>query len=203
VRLLLIRHGQTDSNARQLLDTAVPGADLNDIGRGQARALVGKLERQPLDVIVVSDLVRAQQTAAPLAAARGLEPLVRSGVREIQAGDLEMAGDDESWDQYLSTLNRWAAGDSAARVPGGENGQDLLARFDTVVAEVGQEGRRSAAIVSHGAAIRAWTGARATNIDTDFAANTRLGNTAVIILEAGPGTGWAVQTWADTAPPKV
>jgi len=91
VRLLLIRHGQTSSNVERLLDTAVPGADLTDEGREQAEQLVGKLEQQPLEAIYVSDLVRTQQTAAPLAKARGLEPVIRPGLREIQAGDYEMA----------------------------------------------------------------------------------------------------------------
>jgi len=51
VRLLLIRHGQTSSNVRRLLDTAVPGADLTDEGLAQAGRLVGELEQQPLDAI--------------------------------------------------------------------------------------------------------------------------------------------------------
>lgn len=203
MRLLLIRHAQTPSNAERLLDTAVPGAALDTTGSAQAKALVARLERQPLDVIVVSDLTRTQQTAAPLAAARGLVPRVRGGVREIQARELEMAADDRSWDRYLSTLNQWASGDPDARVPGGENGREVLARFDAVVAELAGGGHTAAAVFSHGAVIRAWAGARAGNIDTEFAASTRLGNTAVIILDGEPGDGWAVQTWADTAPPKV
>lgn len=203
MRLLLIRHAQTTANAGRLLDTAVPGSDLNEVGRAQAAALVGTLERQPIDAIVVSDLVRTQQTAAPLAAARGLEPLIRGGVREIQAGDLEMAADDESWGRYLLTLNQWAGGDPDARIPGGENGRELLNRFDAVVAEMAALGHEAVAIISHGAAIRAWTGARGDNIDTDFAASTRLGNTAIIIVDGDPNEAWSVRTWADTVPPKV
>ena len=37
-RLLLIRHGQTTSNVRQALDTALPGAALTDLGWSQAFA---------------------------------------------------------------------------------------------------------------------------------------------------------------------
>jgi len=51
--------------------------------------------------------------------------------------------------------------------------------------------------------IRAWTGARATNVDSAFVADTRLGNTAVIVLDGDPVSGWTVQTWADTAPPRI
>jgi len=202
VRLLLIRHGQTSSNVRRLLDTAVPGADLTDEGLAQAGRLVGELEQQPLDAIYVSDLVRTQQTAVPLARARGLEPVIRPGLREIQAGDYEMAPDDESWAAYLEVLYRWAAGEPEARIPGGENGIDILTRYDAVVAEIASR-HEHAAVISHGAVIRAWTGARATNIDRAFVADTRLGNAAVIVLDGNPDSGWTVNTWADTAPPKI
>ncbi len=202
VRLLLIRHAQTSANVERLLDTAVPGTDLTEAGREQAAALVGALEQQPLEAIYVSDLVRTQQTAGPLAAARTLEPRIRQGLREIQAGAYEMAPDDGSWEAFLGVLYRWADGEPDARVPGGETGAEVLARFDAVVAEIAAA-HEHAAVVSHGAVIRAWTGARATNIDADFVADSRLGNTAVIVLDGDPTTGWMVHTWADTHPPSM
>lgn len=35
MRLILIRHGQTTANVDYRLDTAIPGADLTDLGRRQ------------------------------------------------------------------------------------------------------------------------------------------------------------------------
>jgi broad specificity phosphatase PhoE len=201
VRLLLIRHAETTANAERLLDTAPPGTDLSERGRIQAEELVEALAEVPLDAIYVSDLVRTQQTAAPLAAARGLVPLVRPGVREIQAGEYEMAPDDGSWGAYLAVLYRWADGEPEARVPGGESGTEVLARFDAVVAEAAQH--ETAAIVSHGAMIRAWTGARAANVDRAFVADTRLYNAAVIVLDGNPDAGWRVETWANQPVPQL
>jgi broad specificity phosphatase PhoE len=201
VRLLLIRHAETTANAERLLDTAPPGTDLSERGRIQAEELVEALAEVPLDAIYVSDLVRTQQTAAPLAAARGLVPLVRPGVREIQAGEYEMVPDDGSWGAYLAVLYRWADGEPEARVPGGESGTEVLARFDAVVAEAAQH--ETAAIVSHGAMIRAWTGARAANVDRAFVADTRLYNAAVIVLDGNPDAGWRVETWANQPVPQL
>jgi broad specificity phosphatase PhoE len=201
VRLLLIRHAETTANAERLLDTAPPGTDLSERGRIQAEELVEALAEVPLDAIYVSDLVRTQQTAAPLAAARGLVPLVRPGVREIQAGEYEMAPDDGSWGAYLAVLYRWADGEPDTRVPGGESGTEVLARFDAVVAEAANH--EAAAIVSHGAMIRAWTGARAANVDRAFVADTRLHNTAVIVLDGSPDSGWRVETWANEPVPQL
>jgi broad specificity phosphatase PhoE len=201
VRLLLIRHAETTANAQRLLDTAPPGTDLSERGRIQAEELVEALADVPLEAIYVSDLVRTQQTAAPLAAARGLVPLVRPGVREIQAGEYEMAPDDGSWSAYLAVLYRWADGEPDARVPGGESGTEVLARYDAVVAEAAQH--ETAAIVSHGAMIRAWTGARAANVDRAFVADTRLYNAAVIVLDGNPDAGWRVETWANEPVPQL
>jgi probable phosphoglycerate mutase len=201
VRLLLIRHAETTANAERLLDTAPPGTDLSERGRIQAEELVKALEDVPLDAIYVSDLVRTQQTAAPLAAARGLAPLIRPGVREIQAGEYEMAPDDGSWGAYLAVLYRWADGEPDARIPGGESGTEVLTRYDAVVAEAAQH--EAAAIVSHGAVIRAWTGARAANVDRAFVADTRLYNAAVIILDGSPDAGWRVETWANEPVPQL
>jgi probable phosphoglycerate mutase len=201
VRLLLIRHAETTANAERLLDTAPPGTDLSERGRIQAEELVEALAEVPLDAIYVSDLVRTQQTAAPLAAERGLPPLVRPGVREIQAGEYEMAPDDGSWGAYLAVLYRWADGEPDTRVPGGESGTEVLARFDAVVAEAANH--EAAAIVSHGAMIRAWTGARAANVDRAFVADTRLHNTAVIVLDGSPDSGWRVETWANEPVPQL
>lgn len=202
MRLLLVRHAQTTANVARLLDTAVPGADLSEDGRAQAQELVDSFADVPLEAIYVSDLVRTQQTAAPLAAARGLTPQVRGGVREIQAGDYELAPDDGSWDAYLGVLYRWAEGEPDARIPGGESGTEVLARYDEVVAEVARR-HEVAAIVSHGAVIRAWTGARASNIDNAFVAASRLYNTAVIVLDGDPETGWRVVTWANEPVPDL
>jgi broad specificity phosphatase PhoE len=201
VRLLLIRHAETTANAERLLDTAPPGTDLSERGRIQARELVEALADVPLDAIYVSDLVRTQQTAAPLAAARGLIPLIRPGVREIQAGEYEMAADDGGWGPYLAVIYRWADAEPHARIPGGESGTEVLARYDAVVAEAAQH--EAAAIISHGAAIRAWTGARAANVDRTFVADTRLYNTAVIVLEGSPDAGWRVETWANEPVPQL
>lgn len=71
MRLLLVRHGQTPSNVRFLLDTAVPGPGLTELGERQAAALPEALAGEDIDALYASTLTRAQLTAAPLAGARG------------------------------------------------------------------------------------------------------------------------------------
>jgi probable phosphoglycerate mutase len=195
MRLLLIRHGQTPSNLKHLLDTAAPGPGLTPLGQDQAAALPQALAGETIDALYASTLLRTQLTAAPLAAATGLEVQVRDGIRELVAGELEMRGDDEAAALYLSTAFAWSAGDVERRMPGGENGVEALGRFDSVVAEAARSGAETVAMVSHGAAIRMWVTARAANVDVAYASSHALGNTGVVVLSGSPDRGWQTLLW--------
>ncbi|MFF8726407.1 histidine phosphatase family protein [Streptomyces sp. NPDC015171] len=196
MRLLLVRHGQTPSNLRHLLDTAVPGPGLTPLGEAQAAALPAALAGEDIEALYASTLIRTQLTAAPLAAARGLDVTVRDGIRELAAGDLEMLpGHTPEAERYMRTAFAWATGDTALRMPGGESGEEALGRYDAVVAEAAASGARCVAMVSHGAAIRVWTAARADNVDVAFAAARPLENTGVVILEGSPSDGWKALSW--------
>ncbi|ARQ70742.1 histidine phosphatase family protein [Streptomyces marincola] len=199
MRLLLIRHGQTPSNVKHLLDTAEPGPALTALGQEQAAALPEALAAEDIGVLYASTLIRTQLTAAPLAARTGLEIRVREGIRELSAGELEMRGDEQAIETYLTTAFAWSAGDTARRMPGGENGVEALRRFDSVVEEAAGTGAGTVAMVSHGAAIRMWSAARAENIDSAFVAAHELDNTGVVILSGAPGEGWRVVHWEGRA----
>ncbi|MEU6592463.1 histidine phosphatase family protein [Streptomyces sp. NPDC046881] len=196
MRLLLVRHGQTPSNVDHLLDTAVPGPGLTPLGEAQAAALPAALAGEDIEALYASTLLRTRLTAAPLAAVRGLDVIVRDGIRELSAGDLEMLpGHSPEGELYLRTVFAWAAGDTALRMPGGESGAEALARYDAVVAEAAASGAGAVAMVSHGAAIRVWTAARADNVDVGFAAARPLENTGVVVLEGSPSDGWKALSW--------
>lgn len=199
MRLYLIRHGQTPSNVQRLLDTGEPGPGLTELGRQQAEALPEALAGAGIEALYASSLVRTQLTARPLADALGLEPAIRPGLREIGAGDLEMAGDDASVRTYLSTVLGWGQGRMHEAVPGsGEDGHDVLRRFDEVVQEVLDSGVQTAALFSHGAMIRAWSASRCRNLSPAFVAREGLGNTGVVVIE-GDGSTWTALSWQDAS----
>ncbi|GAB3616394.1 histidine phosphatase family protein [Okibacterium endophyticum] len=199
MRLIFVRHGQTPSNVIGALDTAVPGPGLTELGYEQAEAVPAALAEYDIDLLYASVQKRAQLTAAPLASARGLEVLVREGLREIAAGELEMKSDWDSVLQYHETSFGWAAGDLERRMPGGENGYEALGRFDEVVAEAVESARDAAAFVAHGQIIRTWVAARARNVTTGFAEKTVLHNTGVVVVEGDPVTGWNALAWSGAA----
>lgn len=194
MRLLLIRHGQTPSNVDGILDTRIPGPGLTELGRRQAAALPGTLTDEPIGALFVSTMRRTHETAAPLAAALGLEPVERAGIREIAAAGLEMRGDEAAVEEYMGTVFRWAGGETSVQLAGGETGDEFAARYDEVVAEAEATGHDVVALVSHGAAIRCWAGLRSLDLDAHFIADHLLDNTGVVILE-GSGSEWSLVSW--------
>ena len=195
MRLILVRHGQTPANVDGILESTVPGPGLTALGHDQAEALVEALADEKIDGIFVSSMIRTHLTAAPLVAARGLEPAVRDGLREIAAGDVEGNTDEASVHQYVHTLLEWCAGELDVRMPGAETGHEVIERFDQVVDEAEALGVDSVVLVSHGAMIRAWCAARTGNVDLDFVSNHYVVNTGIVVIEGSSESGWEVESW--------
>ncbi|WP_432498197.1 histidine phosphatase family protein [Kineococcus gypseus] len=203
MRLLLVRHGQTPANVARLLDTGVPGPGLTDLGREQADALADTLAEEGIGALTASSQVRAQLTAAPLAARLGLHVAVDAGLREIEAGEVEMRGDDEALARYFAVVGAWLRGDLDAALPGAPDGHAFFARYDAAVAAAVERARAAGAgtlaLVSHGAAIRTWAGVRARNLSGAFVHDTGLLNTGVVDLRGDPERGWTCESWMGAA----
>jgi broad specificity phosphatase PhoE len=196
MRLLLIRHGQTPANVLGLLDTARPGPGLTDLGLEQAGRIPQALAEHPLDALYASTLVRTQHTARPLSQARGLGIEVREGLHEIDAGDLEGRRDRDAVRTYMETVMAWGVGERDIAMPGGADGHEFFGRYDENLRTIAGSGVSAAAIVSHGAAIRVWVAATATNISPTFAAENHLDNTGIVVLDGSFETGWTLTEWA-------
>ncbi len=193
MRLLLIRHGQTPANVRGELDTARPGPGLTARGRAQAASIPAALAGENIDAIFASTLIRTQHTAAPLAAALGLEITTLDGTHEIEAGDLEMATDHASYTAYLGACLAWGSGDRARMMPGASDGVAFFERFDASIAQL--SGLGSAAVFSHAAAMRVWVAGTARNIEPISVTRQELDNTGMVVLDGTPESGWNLVEW--------
>lgn len=84
--LFLVRHGETVDNANQTMQGQTQG-ELNERGILQAQELSEEWKDREIDVIVSSDLKRAVDTAAIVAAPHGLEVVKTPLLRERDWGD--------------------------------------------------------------------------------------------------------------------
>ena len=190
-----MRHGQTHANVSGELDTAHPGLDLTDLGRAQAAAAAKAIASERLDAIYVSSRVRTHQTAAPAAEDRGIAPVQLDGLQEIDAGDFEMRSDHDAVAGYIGAVATWLEGDLSHRMPGGETGEEFLARYDAAVRTIVEAGHDAALVVSHGAALRTWVSTRMTPHPDAPPPTQPLHNTALVVLEGDHDSGWQMVSW--------
>ena len=121
----LVRHAEHDLLGR-VLTGRMPGVPLNERGRAQAGRLARHFAGSAVTAVVSSPLQRAQETAAPIAAALGLEVATDAGLDEIDFGDwtgltfeaLQGAPGWQAWNQFRGT----------APTPGGETMLEALGR---------------------------------------------------------------------------
>lgn len=124
--ILYVRHGQTATTGKVLPGRA-PGLHLAEAGRAQAQAVarrIGALKR--VDAVYCSPLERARETAAPIAAARGLRVRTDRGLLECDFGEwtggtLKQLARTPEWRR----VQRYPSG---FRFPGGESFRDMSAR---------------------------------------------------------------------------
>lgn len=191
-RLILIRHGRTPANtARQLAGHF--DSPLDDVGLRQASLLADRLATIDLEGarLHTSDLSRARDTAAPLAAVLGLTPEAFPALREIGFGEWEGRTEGEATsEQAQALLVGFAKGDPDWRAPGGESPREVAERMATHVrAHVGET---PLIVVSHGMAITAllceltgddyttaWTDDRYSHVNTAWS-DVRLGDDGTI-----------------------
>lgn len=108
-RVLLIRHGQSQGNAEGRFGGHLP-VPLSLRGRAQAEATATALAKENITAIYSSDLLRAVQTAEPLANLTGLEINQRPAFRERGVGVMEGLTFDEAAaahpEEYAALLRR-------------------------------------------------------------------------------------------------
>ncbi len=156
--LLLVRHGQTSMS----IDDAFCGVTdipLAPIGHLQAEALAERLRKRHVDVLYCSPQRRALETAAPLAAALGLEIRMLDALREIDFGLWENRLRAELIEEYPELVAAWERGLWMGNPPGGETRQAVIARVVPRVIELlNTHAGQTILLVSHRTTLRLLTG---------------------------------------------
>jgi len=207
--LILLRHGQTTSNVDHKLDTVLPGAELTELGREQAKAAGEEiLANYEVDRVVSSQATRAKQTAQIGFGERFADIPAIDGIHEVHAGRWEMHNSREAHEAYLTAFRGFYRRQLEALIDGGDTLDIFLSRYKGgLLPLASQEGTTVA--VSHGGAIRAFA-ANACEVSPEFAEVSYLPNCQYVVLDptAGP-TGdavedfgqWRVVRWAEYSLP--
>jgi broad specificity phosphatase PhoE len=192
--LILVRHGQSESNARGVL-VGRSDVPLTKLGLEQARRAgeflaserTGASDGESSTVrLITSPLQRARSTADAIAAALGgsVTPVVEERLIELDYGELEGRRPGEV-DREM-----WAAwrADPSWTPPGGESFEQLHARLDPLWSSLSADAAAGDVIaVSHVSPIKACV-AWALGSGPELAWRLSLGVCAITRVRTGPGS---------------
>jgi len=124
MRVILVRHGETDSNKASLA-LGRDDIELNETGRWQAQRIAEALQSQPIAAVYSSPLRRALETARAVAERHTLSVQVDQGLVEMDIGEMEGLTFQQVRERYPQFLQLWLGGRAAYEpMPGG--GERLL-----------------------------------------------------------------------------
>ncbi len=143
----LVRHGEVD-NPRGVLYGRIPGYHLSEEGRLMAKAAADFLAPRDVTVLRTSPLDRARETAEPLAAQLGLEPVIDD--RLIEPWNHFEGRSFGVGDGSLLQPQHWFYLRNPFRPSWGEPYQQVLARMLAAVTSAAREAHGHEAVcVSH------------------------------------------------------
>jgi broad specificity phosphatase PhoE len=195
ITLTFIRHAESQSNAAHVINTDVPGPNLTEEGQGQAEQLAHQLSRNNFDDVYASNMVRTQETAAPLAHALGKRVEILPGLREIEAGKYNNTPVKRAYLTYLLAPADWLNGDLQDAVPGSISGEQFNDRFTAAVQKIYEGGSKRPVAFSHAESIMYWTLMNVKNPKDSLATSHPLPNLGRVVITGNPLTGWTLVDW--------
>jgi len=157
IRVVLWRHGQTDWNVENRFQghSDIP---LNKVGHYQASEAAQVLAALRPDRIIASDLIRAQETAAALAALTDITVEINPNLRETDGGLWEGKLASENRATHGELFANWyEGGDEPAGVTG-ERRSDVAKRAVSVIEKETTNFSGTIVFVTHGGTVRSVLG---------------------------------------------
>ena len=152
MRLILVRHGQSEGNAAGIIQGHTEFG-LTELGLIQAKATAERLAREKVDRIASSPLRRAVQTAREVGLTLGLPIEEEPALREYGMGEASGLTGQELRERFPHIVGAYARGERP--VFPGEEGRDVFrARLADFLARV-QQNDETVIAVAHGGVISA------------------------------------------------
>jgi probable phosphoglycerate mutase len=194
--LVLIRHGETDMN-RELRFQGHLNVGLNAVGHEQARRLAARMAGEKADAIYVSDLLRARQTAEPIAGGLALPCVTEAGLREQHFGRVEGLRVADIQREHPEAWAGWLRFEQDFAMPEGESTRSFHARvMDAVQRLVAAHPLQTVVVVTHGGVLdMIYRSARALGLDGPR--QSEIPNAGLNRIRVRDGA-FDILAWADT-----
>ena len=149
MRIILVRHGQTEWNRVERFRGRV-GIALDDTGLKQAEAAAKKLVGYKVDALYSSPLRRAMMTAQVLSQRLDLPVKPLDSLIDLDFGSWQGLSPEEAAKQDIDLYNSWLERPHEVRFPGGESLEEVRARALDAIDFVSAEHRdQTVILVSH------------------------------------------------------
>lgn len=126
--IYLVRHGETELNAANMVQGQGIDAGLNEVGWQQGAHFFNKYKEIPFDLVVYTNLIRTRQTIQPFLTSP-LPGMQFDDLTEISWGYLEgHVNEGAILDAYHAINKLWDSGHLDEKVRGGESVNELAAR---------------------------------------------------------------------------
>ena len=190
MRLYFVRHGESEANLLQEFSNSGLKHPLTAQGVAQAQGTAQSLEGLGIERVYSSPVLRAQQTAAIIAARLSAPLEIVEALREWDVGVYEGTRDPEGWKLHRQVQEDWFFHDHLeSKMPGGESFLDIQARFVPFIDELlradGVEDQNFI-LVGHGGLYIAMLPVVLNNIDHSFAFQHSLAYTDFAVTENRP-----------------
>ncbi|HET9054197.1 MAG TPA: histidine phosphatase family protein [Cyclobacteriaceae bacterium] len=154
-KIYIVRHGQTDFNARGIVQGSGVDSSLNEKGRAQAQAFYHAFRTIKFDKVYTSTLKRTKESVAAFIE-QGIPTEALAGLNEISWGKKEGQPITPEEDRYYHhMLNEWQRGETSLRIEGGESPDDVVKRMKPAVEHImAQPSEKNVLVCMHGRAIR-------------------------------------------------
>jgi broad specificity phosphatase PhoE len=189
--LLIARHGDAEYGHPSVLSDE--GGWLSDKGIEQTTALAESLADRRVARVYTSELARAVQSGAVAATVLGVDAMSVAGLEEFSVGAVAGRAHDDP--ELASVFKAWLHGDLRRSIPGGETGEEVVARFRETLQAIADQFRGETVLVfSHGGVMSFVLPRISGNVRDDLAAAKFLPNCAVAEVSVD-GDGFEVLSW--------
>ena len=150
IKLILVRHGETERNAGARLQGGKSDLPLNEKGRNQARYLGLALKGEKLEAIYSSPLKRALETAEAISAHHPMGVQSDPALAEIDMGAIDGLDLAQVKESQADFWKRWRQEDYSVALPGGESVLQVQQRaWGAIQGIINRHREGSVAVVGH------------------------------------------------------
>jgi alpha-ribazole phosphatase len=150
MRVLLVRHGQTDWNENGVFRGRID-VKLNDLGYRQAEQVANVLKNVRIDALYSSPLSRALDTAEAVSRQQDLQVHVHEAFNDMNFGEWQGLTRPEVEKRYTESFRVWLTAPQRAVIPNGETLAQVRRRLLRGLAELhAVHAEETVLLVSHG-----------------------------------------------------